>query len=119
MKRYKKQVKLEARNRSIFHTNSELFVVFFCWFLDESRAVFCLRFGGQSVPNRDYFGTPSQLYDSKAGKVKTSVSPIPNTIFSSFEGLGRNILGNFFQHFFWYGFGIVILYLFVKFRVEA
>ena len=72
----------------------------FCWFLDESRGVFSLRFGGQSVPNRNYFGTLLQLYYSKVGKLKTSVSPLPNTTFSSFEGLSRNILGDCCPTFF-------------------
>ena len=70
--------------------------------------MFFLRFGGQSAPNGDYFGTLLQLYYSKDGKLKTSVSPGPNITFSSFEGLGRNILGNFFQDFFRYGFGVMI-----------
>ena len=54
------------------------------------------------------------LYYSKDGKLKTSVSLIPNTTFSSFEGLGRNILGNFLQHFFWYGFWVMILLFFCE-----
>ena len=81
---------------------------FFCWFLDESRGVFFLWFGGQSAPHRDYFGTLLQLYYTNVGKLKTSVSPRPNITFSSFERLGRNILGNFFQHLFWDGFWVVI-----------
>ena len=76
-----------------------------------SGSVF-LRFGGQSAPNRDYFGTLLQLYYTKVGKLKPSVSPKRNTTFSSFEGLGRNILGNFFQPFFWYGFWVMILRFF-------
>ena len=74
------------------------------WLLNGFGSVFFLRFGGQSVPNMDYFWTLLQLYYSKDGKLKTSVSTIPNTTFSSFEGLGRNILDNSFQHFFWDGF---------------
>ena len=86
--------------------------VFCCWFLDESRGVFFLRFGDQSAPNRDYFGTLLQLYSTKVGKLKISVSPRPSTTFSSFDRLGLNILGNFFQHFFWYGFWVMILRFF-------
>ena len=41
-----------------------------------------------------------QPYCSKVGKLKTSDLPRPNITFSSFEGLGRNIFGNFFQHLF-------------------
>ena len=89
---------------TLFNINLSFSLCFFCWFLDESRGVFFLRFGGQSAPNRDYFGTLLQLYYTKVGKLKTSVSPRPNTTFSSFEGLGREILGNFFQHLFWDGF---------------
>ena len=84
----------------------------FCWFLDEVRGVFFLRFGGQSAPNRDHFGTLLQLYDTNVGKLNTSVSPRPNTTSSSFERLGLNILGNFFQHFFWYAFWVMILRFF-------
>ena len=93
--------------------------MFLCCFFMSPRECFCLRFGGQSVPNRSYFGTLLQLYYSKAGKLKTSVSPIPNTTFSSFEGLGRNILGNFFQHFFWYGCWVMILRFFWEFGGPA
>ena len=93
----------------IFNEHLSFSLCFFCCFLDGSRGVFFLRFGGQSAPNRDYFGTLLQLYYTKVGKLKTSVSPWPNTTFSSFEGLGRNILGSFFQHFFWYGLWVMIL----------
>ena len=96
----------------VFNKNLRFSLCFFCWFWDESRWVFFLRFGGQSAPNRDYFGTLLQLYYTKVGKLKTSVSPWPNTTFSSFEGLGRNILGDFFQFFFWYGFRVMILRFF-------
>ena len=94
---------------SIFSRHLSYSLCFSCWFLDESPGVVFLWFGGQSAPNRDYFGTLLQLYYTKVGQLKTSVSPGPNTTFSSFEGLGRNILGNFFQHFFWYGFWVMIL----------
>ena len=87
-------------------------VMLFYWFWEESRGLFFLRFGGQSGSNRDYFGTLLQLYYTKVGKLKTSVSLLPNTTFSSFEGLGRNILGNFSQYFFWYGFWVMILRFF-------
>ena len=96
----------------IFSKNLSFSLCFLCWFLNESRGVFFLRFGGQSAPNRDYFGTLLQLYYTKVGKLKASVSPRRNTTFSSFEGLGRNILGNFFQPFFWYGFWVMILRFF-------
>ena len=33
-------------------------------------------------------------------------------LFLSFEGLGRNIFGSFFQHFFWFGFWVMILRFF-------
>ena len=67
-----------------------------------------LRFGGRSVPNGGYLGTLFQPCCSKAGKLETRVSCTPNTTFQSFEGLGQDVLGNFFQHLFWDGFWDVI-----------
>ena len=86
---YKKHFKKNMRPEmdSMFNKN-HIFVrcVFFVGFgiMDESRGMFFLRFGGQSAPNRDYFGTLLQLYYTKVGKLETSVSPTPNITFSSF-----------------------------------
>ncbi len=68
-----------------------------------------LRFGRRNVPNGGYLGTLFQLCCSKAGKLKTSVSFPPNTTFPGFEGLGQDVLRNFFQHLFWDGFWDVVL----------
>ena len=97
----------------IFYKNlSFSLCFFFVGFWMSLGECFFLRFGRQSVSNSAYFGTLLQLYYSKDGKLKTSVSLRPNTTFSSFEGPGRNILGNFFQHFVWYGFWVMILRFF-------
>ena len=95
VKRYKKQSKMRSEIDTNFNTNLSSSLCFFCWFLDESRGVFFLRFGGQSASNGDYFGTLLQLYYSNDGKLKTSVSPTPNTTCSRFEG-GSEHLGQLF-----------------------
>ena len=87
-----------------FHKNSEFFVMFFSLVFGGVLGSVFLRFGGRSVPNGGYLGTLFQLCCSKAGKLKTSVSCTPNTTFPSFEGLGQDVLRNFFQHLFWDGF---------------
>ena len=77
-----------------------------------------LRFGRRNVPNGGYLGTLFQLCCSKAGKLKTSVPCTPNTTFPGFEGLGQDVLRNFFQHFFRDGFLDVVLPFFEKLRVQ-
>ena len=87
-----------------FHENSELFVMFFSLVFGGVLGSVFLRFGGRNVANEGYLGTLFQLCCSKAGKLKTSVSWKPNTTFASFEGLGQDVLRNFFQHLFGDGF---------------
>ena len=102
-----------------FHKNSKLFVMFFSLVFGGVLGSVFLRFGGRSVPNGGYLGTLFQLCCSKAGKLKTSVSCTPNTTFPAFEGLGQDVLRNFFQHLFWDGFWDVVLQFFSEIEGPA
>ena len=100
----RKTIKKGTQKRPNFHKNSEFFVMFYSLVFGGVLGRVFLRFGGRNAPNGGYLGTLFQVCCSKAGKLKTSVSFTPNTTFPSFEGLGQDVLRNFFQHLFWDGF---------------
>ena len=88
----------------VYSSRTISFVLFFSLVFGGVLGSVFLRFGRRNVPNGGYLGTLSELCCSKAGKLKTSVSSTPNTTFLGFEGLGQDVLCNFFQHLFWDGF---------------
>ncbi len=81
----------------IVNTNYELFAIFVSLIFGGISGSVFLRFGGRSVPNGGYLETLFQPCCSKAGKLETRVSCIPNTTFHGFEGLGSDVLGNTFS----------------------
>ena len=76
------------------------------------------NFGGQSVWNEGPLEALFQTFYWKAVKAKLMVLCTPNTTFQGFSGSGLAMLGLFFQVVFQTGSRDVILWFFLRFRLQ-